>query len=99
MQPGADLGSLLWRRRRPSRRGMPTYDFANFSKQIHAIENILGRRGGQASGTSPLDPSLATLLEHLLRVFVMVILILIVARICRINNIKLGEKDKGLKHL
>ena len=35
--------------------GAPTYDFANFSKNLHEIENILGLRGA-----TPLDPPLFT---------------------------------------
>ena len=47
---GADPGFPVERGVNPP--GAPTYDFAKFSKKLHEIEKILGRRG------SPLDSPL-----------------------------------------
>ena len=45
---GADAGLLIGDA--PILQGVPIYDFAKFSKKLHEIENILGRR------SNPLDP-------------------------------------------
>ena len=37
--------------------GAPTYDFVKFSKKLHEIKTILGRRGVHA-GDAPLNPPL-----------------------------------------
>ena len=53
-------GSRIPRRRgrQPTGGGVvPTYDFAKFSKKLHEIMTILGRRGRRAP---PLDPPLIT---------------------------------------
>ena len=89
----ATRGGSRIRRGRQPKRGVPTYDFAKVKKKI---EKILGRRGGRDPGEPLLDPPLATLLDHLLRVFVLTILILIAAVICRINKIKLRKKDNSI---
>ena len=52
---GADTGFPVGGGANPL--GAPTYDFANFSKKLHEVENILGRRGA-APGAPPLDPPL-----------------------------------------
>ena len=52
-------GSRIPRRRgRQPCRGVPTYDFAKFSKKLHEIEKILVHRGATPP---PLDPPLETL--------------------------------------
>ena len=51
-----NIGNSGGSRRRgtnPLGRWAPTYNFAEFAKELHEIENFLGHRG------APLDPSLA----------------------------------------
>ena len=56
---GADPGFPVGEGANPTGKGRTqTYDFVKFSKKLHEIGNILGRRGEARAGDTPLDPAL-----------------------------------------